>query len=183
MEERGTDSTIADVPDPTTVAPPNRFYQCAEYTETRRPFFGELHLHTTYSLDANLEGTRLPPRDAYRFAQGFPVSLPKVDKSIQIARPLDFAAVTDHAEFLGFIGQCSDSNSGRYEKKDCRIFRNHLNWGVMVIDAHLSDENSFHNRRRSSQVRIEHRSASSASRDSNRLRFIYSSGMLTPPSR
>ena len=145
MQEQGTDPAIADVPDPTSAAAPNRFHQCAEFTETRRPFFGELHVHTSNSLDADLEGTRLTPRDAYRFAKGHPVSLPKVDKSVQIARPLDFAAVTDHAEFLGFIGMCSDPKSGRYNKKGCRIFRNRPNWGVMIIDAHLSDENNFHN--------------------------------------
>jgi hypothetical protein len=71
------------------------------------PFFtirkqvGELHVHTTNSLDANLEGTRLTPRDAYRFAKGHPVELPKTTKTVKIARPLDFAAVTDHADVRG----------------------------------------------------------------------------------
>ncbi|NOQ84928.1 MAG: DUF3604 domain-containing protein [Myxococcales bacterium] len=78
MEERGTDEAIANVPDPTSAATPNRFHQCAEFTETRRPFFGELHVHTTNSLDADLKGTRLAPRDAYRFAQGLPVSVEAV---------------------------------------------------------------------------------------------------------
>ena len=145
MEERGADEAIADVPDPTSAATPNRFHQCAEFTETRRPFFGELHVHTTNSLDANLEGTRLTPRDAYRFAKGHAVALPKTTKTAKIARPLDFAAVTDHAEFLGFIGMCSDPKSDRYHKRGCEIYRKRPNWGVMIIDAHLSDENNFHN--------------------------------------
>jgi hypothetical protein len=145
MEERGTDPEIADIPDPTSAATPNRFHQCAEFTETRRPFFGELHVHTTNSLDANLEGTRLTPRDAYRFAKGHAVELPKTTKTVKIARPLDFAAVTDHAEFLGFIGLCSDPKSGRYHKRGCEIYRKRPNWGVMIIDAHLSDEDNFHN--------------------------------------
>jgi hypothetical protein len=35
-----------------------------------RPFFGDTHLHTAYSLDAGTSGTRLDARDAYRFARG-----------------------------------------------------------------------------------------------------------------
>src|SRR5581483_9096349 len=40
--------------------------------ETRRVFFGELHLHTAYSLDAwaLIPGLRTTPDDAYRFARG-----------------------------------------------------------------------------------------------------------------
>jgi len=36
----------------------------------RNPYFGETHVHTAYSLDAYLGGTRLTPSDAYRHAKG-----------------------------------------------------------------------------------------------------------------
>ncbi len=36
----------------------------------QRVFWGETHLHTSYSTDAGLFGTRLTPDDAYRFAKG-----------------------------------------------------------------------------------------------------------------
>jgi len=120
------------------------FHRCAEFTDTRRPFFGELHVHTTYSLDANLEGTRLTPKDAYRFARGLPVTLPRAEKPIRIDRPLDFAAVTDHAEFLGFIGACNDRKSKAYRKKGCRLYRHRPNWALLVVDEHLTHENNFH---------------------------------------
>lgn len=121
------------------------FHRCAGFTESRRPLFGELHVHTTYSLDANLEGTRLTPRDAYRFARGLPVTLPRASKPIRIDRPLDFAAITDHAEFLGFIGACNDRKSEAYRKKGCRIYRHRPNWALLVVDDHLTHEDNFHN--------------------------------------
>ncbi|MEM7138995.1 MAG: DUF3604 domain-containing protein [Myxococcota bacterium] len=121
------------------------FHRCAEFTQSRRAFFGELHSHTTYSLDANLEGTRLSPRQAYRFAQGRAVTPPGTDAPIQLDRPLDFTAVTDHAEFLGFVAACQDPNSQAYRKKGCQIYRRRPDWGVLVVDAHLKDEDKFHN--------------------------------------
>jgi len=65
----------------------------------RNAYFGETHMHTSFSLDAYLGGTRLGPEDAYRYAKGESVSL--LGQSLTRKRPLDFAAVTDHAEYLG----------------------------------------------------------------------------------
>jgi hypothetical protein len=62
-------------------------------------YFGETHVHTSFSLDAYIGGTRLTPFDAYRFAKGENVSVNAVQHNI--GRPLDFVAVSDHAEFLG----------------------------------------------------------------------------------
>ena len=62
-------------------------------------YFGETHMHTAYSLDAFLGGTRQTPGDAYRFARGETVVVN--GQPHQMRRPLDFAAVTDHAEYLG----------------------------------------------------------------------------------
>jgi hypothetical protein len=62
-------------------------------------YFGETHLHTSFSLDAYIGGGRLTPFDAYRFAKGEDV--PLNNKIHNIKKPLDFAAVTDHAEFIG----------------------------------------------------------------------------------
>ncbi len=65
----------------------------------KEAYFGETHVHTSYSLDAYIGGARLTPNDAYRYAKGetFVVS----GQAHNIGRPLDFVAVTDHAEFLG----------------------------------------------------------------------------------
>jgi len=65
----------------------------------KNAYFGELHMHTAYSLDAYIGGARLSPSDAYRFAKGESM---KVNGQLHnLVKPLDFAAVTDHSEFLG----------------------------------------------------------------------------------
>ncbi|MEB3251875.1 MAG: DUF3604 domain-containing protein [Cyanobacteriota bacterium] len=68
----------------------------------RRALFGDLHTHTIYSLDAYMGFIQNDPNDAYEFAQGQPKPVP--GGTTQRRVPLDFAAVTDHAEFLGEIG-------------------------------------------------------------------------------
>ena len=65
----------------------------------RDAYYGETHMHTSYSLDAYLGGTRLTPSDAYLFAKGESVTVN--GQPYQRRRPLDFTAVTDHAEYLG----------------------------------------------------------------------------------
>jgi hypothetical protein len=65
----------------------------------KRAYFGETHVHTAFSLDAYIGGARVTPSDAYRFAKGEDISVN--NKIHNILKPLDFAAVTDHAEFIG----------------------------------------------------------------------------------
>ena len=68
-------------------------------------FWGDLHTHTAYSMDAYVLNTQSTPEDAYRFAQGGPITLPD-GSTHRLHRPLDFAAVTDHAEYFGLINVC-----------------------------------------------------------------------------
>ncbi len=65
----------------------------------RDAFFGETHMHTAYSLDAYIGGARLTPFDAYRYAKGEAVTVDGAERSRR--RPLDFVAVSDHAEYIG----------------------------------------------------------------------------------
>ncbi len=100
---------------------------CADFDLTRRPFFGDLHVHTAYSADAVIFGTRTVPRDAYRFATGGEIALSDSEEQptrrVRIDRPLDFAAVTDHAEWLGEVRLCSDPESAAYDIEECRRLR------------------------------------------------------------
>ncbi len=65
----------------------------------KEAYFGETHLHTGVSMDAFIGGNRLSAEDAYRFARGEELT---VNGSLhKLKRPLDFCAVTDHAEFFG----------------------------------------------------------------------------------
>ena len=85
---------------------------CKHFEPLRQPFFGDLHVHTRYSFDSYISSQRNDPWDAYRYAKGEAITLPGGDGEqtirAQIGRPLDFAAVTDHAEFLGQINICTE---------------------------------------------------------------------------
>ena len=101
---------------------------CTHVVEERQPLFGDLHLHTSLSMDANSLGTRTLPDDAYAFATGTPIALyggaPGAEsKTIQIDRPLDFAAVTDHAEWMAEVSLCTTSGSWSYDSTGCAIYR------------------------------------------------------------
>ena len=77
---------------------------------SRQAFFGDLHLHTSYSLDAYLGGnTQVDPDMAYRFARGD--VLEYFGQPMQRVPPLDFLAVTDHAENLGAMRTLDDAGS------------------------------------------------------------------------
>ena len=67
-----------------------------------RPFFGDTHLHTGFSMDAGAFGCRLSPRDAYRFARGEQV-MASTGQPAKLSRPLDFLVVADHSDQMGFF--------------------------------------------------------------------------------
>lgn len=67
-----------------------------------RPFFGDTHLHTGFSMDAGAFGAKLTPRDAYRFARGEQV-MASSNQPAKLGRPLDFLVVADHSDNMGFF--------------------------------------------------------------------------------
>ena len=70
-------------------------------------YWGDLHVHTAYSLDAYAFGTLKTPAQAYAFARGEAMTL-QDGSTAQLDRPLDFAAVTDHAEWFDLLHICTD---------------------------------------------------------------------------
>ena len=109
--------------------PPPAVASCADRNPQRNLYFGDLHVHTAYSFDAYLWDTRTTPSQAYRFARGESLSLPPFDadgngaRRVQLDRPLDFAAVTDHSEFLGEIETCITPGSPTYDSQTCQDVR------------------------------------------------------------
>jgi hypothetical protein len=74
----------------------------AQAPQTTNVYWGDLHLHSNYSIDAYATGnTSVTPDMAYRYARGIPILHPITHTKVKSRRPLDFLAVTDHAENLG----------------------------------------------------------------------------------
>jgi len=102
---------------------------CDHRDSERRPFFGDLHVHTKFSLDASTQGTRTTPDEAYRFARGEALGLHPFTaegaplRQARLSRPLDFAAVTDHAELLGETAICNTPGLAGYDSFACRVYR------------------------------------------------------------
>ena len=84
--------------------------QTADYNENRNAYFGDLHIHTSWSFDAFVNNVRTTPDDAYNFGKGEPIDHVS-GKKIQIKRPLDFMAVTDHSEYMGMFRQMLDQDN------------------------------------------------------------------------
>ena len=83
----------------------------AQKNPLREAYFGETHVHTSWSFDAYVFGnTKTGPEEAYKFAMGEPIEHP-AGYQIKITRPLDFMAVTDHAEYVGTIPLANDPAS------------------------------------------------------------------------
>ena len=74
-----------------------------------RVYFGDTHLHTSYSTDAGMMGCTLGPDEAYKFARGEEVTS-STGVRARLQRPLDFLVVSDHAENLGLAPMIQESN-------------------------------------------------------------------------
>lgn len=79
-------------------------------------FFGDTHLHTSYSTDAGMVGCTLTPEDAYRFAMGEEVTS-STGVPARLNRPLDFLVVSDHAENLGLAPAIAVSDPNLLENE------------------------------------------------------------------
>lgn len=84
----------------TAVKPP--VHETTEYNPQRNLYWGDLHIHTSFSTDAYTNGVRATPNDAYTFAKGGEIEH-AAGYGIRLRRPLDFAAVTDHSEYMGVL--------------------------------------------------------------------------------
>lgn len=92
-------------------------------------YWGDTHLHTSYSTDAGMIGTTVGPETAYRFARGDEV-VSSTGLKARISRPLDFLVVSDHAENLGLAPSI--------ERSDPRLLANP--WGREIHDLVKSGE-------------------------------------------
>jgi hypothetical protein len=103
---------------------------CPDYNPQRNPYFGDLHVHTGFSFDSVLLGVSTEPSDAYAFAKGAPIELAPtgppptgLPRVTQLERPLDFTAVSDHAEFFGEFHLCTVPGDPAYNSPFCVNYR------------------------------------------------------------
>jgi hypothetical protein len=71
-------------------------------------YWGDLHVHTAFSMDAYAFGNRRDPGDAFAYGRGESLLLDDGKTLSTIHRPLDFMAVTDHAETFDVMYLCTD---------------------------------------------------------------------------
>ncbi len=116
---------------PTRAAQPARLAPrepCNFHVPERQPLFGDLHVHTSVSMDADTLGNVTGPDEAYRYARGETIEVFSGDpaagqRPARIDRPLDFAAVTDHAEWMAEVSLCTTPGSPTWESTGCQIYR------------------------------------------------------------
>jgi hypothetical protein len=108
-------STPPAPPAPSSAADIERF-------PLRTALFGDLHVHTSWSADAYLGGNRLGPNSAYRFARGEKIELQNGVEA-HLATPLDFVALTDHAEGFDSHLACTIQGSPEFDLPQCRAMR------------------------------------------------------------
>jgi len=81
-----------------------------KFNPLRDAYYGDLHLHTSYSFDAYFMGTiSIGPDEAYRFARGDVVDY--LGQPVRRREPLDFLAVTDHGQSLGVANELENPGS------------------------------------------------------------------------
>ncbi len=122
---------------------------CNHRSEEKLPWFGDLHVHTRYSLDASTQGTETSPAQAYEFARGARIGIQPWDeegraaRSLQLRRPLDFAMVSDHAELIGEVNMCSSPGLEGHSSWQCMLYR-HWPRGAYYLFNYMSSMKQTH---------------------------------------
>ena len=114
----------------------------------KEAYFGETHVHTSYSLDAYIGGARITPDEAYKFAQGAEVFVN--GQKHNIGRPLDWVAVSDHAEFIGEMystqvpGAKGGDNAMLEELRNLKSVDEQRQWFVKYVVNNNRGDNPTH---------------------------------------
>lgn len=98
-------------------------------------YFGDTHLHTSWSADVGMVGATLGPDEAYRISRGETITA-HTGWKVKLIRPLDFLVVADHAENLGVADFIRRSDEICLANKNCKRWHD-LNKAGKGYDAFL----------------------------------------------
>ena len=104
------------------------------FNAQKNVYWGDTHVHTHESFDATLFGVSLTLEDAYRFAKGEALRSDGGER-MQLSRPLDFVAITDHAEGFGLRTRCDDPDLTWFESFNCSVMETSPN--VLLLQLTL----------------------------------------------
>ncbi len=132
------DSAFAqDVPPPKVTKEQIKYYPYTKQDFPNQVFYGDTHLHTSYSTDAGMVGCTLGPEEAYRFARGETVTS-STGVPARLRRPLDFLVVADHSENLGLAPAIAESNAdllkNEWGKMEHDLVKSGLEGGIKAYD-------------------------------------------------
>ena len=96
------DAGLPPSKEPTRTDPELPYSPYATGSAATRVFWGDTHLHTSFSMDAGAFGNRLGLEEAYRFARGEEIDSTTAGR-VRLARPLDFLVIADHSDNMGFF--------------------------------------------------------------------------------
>jgi hypothetical protein len=92
----------------------------AQPNPDKNAYFGETHIHTSWSVDAWVIGNRITgPDDALKYAQGQTIKHP-LGYDIKIETPMDFMGVTDHSEYVGVTKEANTKGSALSKMPEAR---------------------------------------------------------------
>jgi len=143
-----TPEAHAPTPAPPRVATIEELEAAVPENQLKQAYFGETHVHTSYSLDANIGGARITPDEAYRFAKGEDVTIDGQKHNIK--KPLDFVAVSDHAEFIGEMysaqikGAPGSDNPAFEELRNLRTLADQRRWFLKYVQENMRGDNPSH---------------------------------------
>jgi hypothetical protein len=112
--QQASQSTSSDIGD-IQPADPAKFYKKPGYSPYAgkhypdRPYFGDQHVHTGWSVDAGMSGATLSPDDAVRFARGEEV-VSTSGQPVKLSRPLDWVVISDHSDGMGTVAGIREGN-------------------------------------------------------------------------
>ena len=115
-------------------ADPARFYKEPGYSPyagrryPERPYFGDEHVHTAWSVDAGGSGATLGPEEATRFARGEEV-VSTSGQPVKLGQPLDWVAITDHSDMMGMITEIKGGNPEMMADPTLKRWRDMFNGG------------------------------------------------------